>query len=340
MSSKPLKEVSLGPVEIPALSRPVLIADIGATNARFAMVKGAGEIVNIVYLATSDFETVDDAIEQYLKDSGSIGSRPNQAVLAVPGPVSDDLIKLTNNKWLFSKTALKKQFGWDHINIINDFTAMSFALPNLNETDLELIGGKPKPIGKETLGVLGPGSGLGVGGLMHDGHGEWVDFAFSEGGHITMAATTEEEEDMLHYLRKEFTHASAEECLSGPGLVNLYTYFATRNGGTAENLEPEEISVRALGNQCPHCRAATKMFSELLGTMASTVALMLGATGGIYIAGGIVKRMEKAFDKNAFRKRFERNVKMKDFLIDIPTYMITSRHSAFLGLRHVALQGV
>jgi len=320
----------------PKLNELTLIADIGATNARFAIMKANGEFADILYLPCKDYPNFIDAATEYI---ASCRIKPNNAVIAVACPVLSDEVNITNNHWKFSIQHSRAELGLNNLKVVNDFTAMAYAMPNLGPDDAKHIGGRKKQHDESMpIGVIGPGSGLGVGGLMPSANGEWTPI-ITEGGHVTLAATTEEEERIIHLMREKYGHVTAERLISGPGLVNLYHAHCTFDDVTPKDLEPMDVSDLSMKRQDKQCIKATKTFSELLGTVAGNLALTMGAHGGVYLAGGIIKKMENAFDEKAFRNRFEAKNPQEDFMKPIPTYVIISRHIAFLGLRHIAQQG-
>jgi glucokinase len=182
------------------------------------------------------------------------------------------------------------------------------------------------------VGIIGPGSGLGVSGLVPAPSGtEWVPLP-SEGGHVTMAPITARESAVLDHMRRRYDHASAERALSGPGLVNLYATLAEIDGVPAKPFTPPQVTDPAIGAAEPLCREAVEMFCAMLGTVAGNLALTLGARSGVYIAGGIVPKLGAVFDSSLFRERFEAKGRFRHYLAGIPTYVITHPVPAFIGL--------
>jgi glucokinase len=304
-----------------------LVGDIGATNARFALVDGKGEVVRTRVLACSDYPRLEDAIDDYLRTEG-VG-RPRAAALAVASPVTGDHIAFTNNPWQFSIADLRQSLALERLEVVNDFTANALAVTRLSPRDRRQVGGG-SPIAASPIGVLGPGSGLGVSGLVPAG-GTWIPLA-GEGGHATMPASSDREGAVLRLMRHRFDHVSAERVLSGPGLVNLYAALAELDGVPAAGYTPAQITDPAVGASDRRCREATEMFSAMLGTVAGNLALTLGARGGVYIAGGIVPKLGPVFDMSPFRARFEAKGRFRDYLAAIPTYVVTNPVPAFLGL--------
>jgi len=308
-----------------------ILGDVGGTNARFAVYGGDRHVSRVRILPVDDYATLREAIEAYLAAEG-IGKPLRAAALAVASPVTGDAVKLTNHPWSFSISELQRDLAIERLEVINDFVANALAIPHLRaEESLAIGGGKAVP--DSPIAVLGPGTGLGVSGLIPT-QGGWTALA-GEGGHATMAAGTDEEADVLARLRRRYGHVSAERVLSGPGLVNLYQALAEIAGVAVESYTPAQISDRAISDEEPLCRAALEMFCAMLGEMAGNLALTLGARGGVYVAGGIVPRLGARFAESRFRERFESKGRFQIYLCAIPTLVITATEPAFLGLADV-----
>jgi glucokinase len=305
-----------------------LIGDIGATNARFALVDGDGRIARTRVLACDDYATIENALAAYFGED-RLEPAPREAALAVASPVTGDAITLTNHPWSFTVSGLRRHFALDRLLVINDFTANALAMPHIPASERLAVGGGA-PVVDTPLGVLGPGSGLGVSGLVPT-PGGWAALR-SEGGHATMAPADERESVVLDRMRRRFDHVSAERVLSGPGLVNLYNILAEIEGVPAAPFTPAQIADRHIGESDPLAREALAMFCAMLGTAAGNLALILGARGGIYIAGGIVPRLGASFAESNFRRRFEAKGRFQPYLAAIPTYVVTHPIPAFLGL--------
>jgi glucokinase len=254
--------------------------------------------------------------------------RPRRGAIAIASPVVDDEVRMTNHPWVFSISGLRERLGFHRLAVINDFTAQALALPHLKEGDKAAIGGGAAQPGFP-IGVLGPGSGLGVSGLIPAGK-KWMPLA-GEGGHATMAPYTDREGAALRALRHHLDHVSAERVLSGPGLVNLYNALAELDGVPARQYTAAQITDEATGNDDALCRETTEMFCAMLGTVAGNLALTLGAKGGVYIGGGIVPRLGERFATSQFRERFMAKGRFRDYLAAIPTYVVTHPLPAFLG---------
>lgn len=303
-----------------------LIGDIGATNARFALVGPGGRAARARVFAGEDFPTLEEAIRAYLAAEGVTA---DAAALAVAAPVTGDAISLTNHPWSFSVAALKEHLGLGRLIVVNDFSANALAVPHLGAAERMPVGGGSAAPGAP-VAVLGPGTGLGVSGLLPAGK-RWIALS-GEGGHATLAPSDARESEVLARMRRRFGHVSAERALSGPGLVNLYQTLAEIEGVPAMPYSPAQITDRQIGETEPLCREAVDLFCALLGTEASNLALTLGARGGVFIAGGIVPRLGTRFAQSRFRARFEDKGRFASYVAAIPTYVMTAPIPAFLGL--------
>ena len=309
-----------------------LVGDVGATNARFALIGRNGAVEAVRVLACADYASLQDAIAAYFSDNPQArGSRVRlrAAALAVAGPVGGDRVSLTNHPWSFSIRELRRHLGVGRLLVVNDFTAVAAAAPHLKPEDLTAVGGGTAEPGAP-IGVLGPGSGLGVGGLVRAGD-RWVAVS-GEGGHVTMAPATARESAVLDHMRQRFDHVSAERLLSGPGLVNLYNTLAEIDGVPAVAYTAAQITDPGIGESDPRCRETVGMFCAMLGVAAGNLALTLGARGGVYIAGGIVPKLGGVFAASGFRERFEDKGRLRPYLESIPTCVIDHPLPAFVGL--------
>ncbi len=308
---------------------PALIADIGGTHVRFALVTPGQAPAETVVMRCSDYVGPAEAAKAYLR-AVAPGVVPLRAAFAVASPVAGDRVELTNSPWSFSIAATGAALGLERFAVVNDFAAVALSTPYLGPDDLVGIGGGGAVAGAP-VAALGPGTGLGVSALVRGEDGRWVALA-TEGGHVTMAAFDAREAELLAWLRHRFGHVSAERVLSGPGLVSLYEAVAARNGRQPVYNTPDAISQRALDDTCAVCRETLDSFFAMLGTVAGNLALTLGARGGIYLAGGILPRMADAFAASGFRVRFEAKGRFQPYVASIPTWLVVHPQPAFAGL--------
>ncbi len=306
---------------------PDLVADIGGTNARFSLIDANRQPYAEKALPCAAFSGLTAAVQAYLAAVG--GPRPTQAAFAVATPISGDWIQFTNSDWSFSTEAVGRELDLERLLILNDFTALALALPLLTPDERRPVGGGTA-VEDAPIGLLGPGTGLGVSGLVWSGQ-DWIPLQ-SEGGHVTFSPVDQREWAVAQVLQRRFGHPSPERLLSGPGLVNLYQALAEVEGWSAAVLEPAEITDRALAGTCPHCRDVLEIFCGALGTAAGNLAITLGAQGGVYIGGGIVPRLGDFFDRSSFRARFEAKGRFSSYLAAVPTWVITAANPALRGV--------
>ena len=307
------------------------MADIGATTTRCALLDDKGQELAPEIFENADFTGLVGVLRVYL-DHRRASDRPTRAALAVAAPITGDEVQMVNIGWRFSQSQLKQELGFKRLQVMNDFAAIAWALPQLTPADVTQIGGG-EGVPRMTLAALGPGSGLGVSALVPTSDG-WTAMT-GEGGHVTMPATTREEQDVIAMLRDRFDgHCSAERVLSGPGLVNLYVTLAGLAGRGTPTVNPEDVTHLAKQGE-PLARKTLAMFFSMLGTVAANLAVTTGARGGVYIAGGIVPRIVDALRKSEFRQSFEAKGRYRTYLAAIPTLVITAPLPAFRGLRYL-----
>lgn len=297
---------------------PRLVGDIGGTHARLGIVAQAGAgVEHLAELACAEHATLEAAIASYL--TAQPKPRPAAAAIAVAAAITGDRVAMTNRGWTFSIESLRRSLAVDRLLVLNDFAALALSLPTLARSELRAIGGGVA-VGGDPVALLGPGTGLGVAGLVRLGE---VPLALaSEGGHATLAAEDDDEARAVAYLRREFGHAAAERALSGRGLVNLYRHVCERAGHVAVNLSPADVTGAALSRADADCVEAVELFFALLGGYAGNLALTLGARGGVYIGGGIVGRLGDWIDRSRFRSRFEAKGRYAGYLSAIPVWLI------------------
>jgi glucokinase len=316
------------------MAASILLADIGGTNVRFALAEAGGRPQSVEKLQTSSFTDFPSAIRHYLSAHGS--PKLDAAAVCAAGPVIDDAVRMTNCPWLVTLGDIQAASNVKRGFLLNDFEAVSMSLPALNDGDLKKIG-RGAGIAGLPFAVLGPGTGLGVGGLVKDRHQGHVAIA-SEGGHADLAPSNAREVALLGHLISRYGHVSAERVLSGPGLCVLFEAIAAVDGKTGQAPLPQEIAARAGAGTCPISREAVTLFSGWLGAFAGDLALTFGARGGVYIAGGIVREWGNLFDMRLFRERFEAKGRFQGYLSVIPTFLVTAHHVALIGLSQLVAE--
>jgi glucokinase len=309
---------------------PRLLADIGATHARFALQTAPGTYRSVQVLKCDDFDGIVALLRFYLAEHLDV--RLNHAALALANPVDGDYVRMTNRPWAFSTDEVRRELGLATLLIVNDFTALAMAIPGLKPEDLMQVGpGKPVP--GAVLGLLGPGTGLGVSGGIPTVDG-FVTLG-SEGGHVNFAPSDEREFAILQTAWREWTHVSNERLISGPGMEIIHRALAERNGMECPARDSAAIIAAAMDDHDPLCLEVLECFCGMLGGAAANLAVTLGAFGGIFIGGGIVPRLGEWFKSSPFRARFEAKGRFSGYIADIPTYVISTPHVAFDGVANI-----
>lgn len=305
-----------------------IIADIGATNARFAMIEN-GAVAHIDVLPCADYPSLAEAAAVYIK---KIGVKPKIGSFAVATPLDgSDNVSMTNHVWQFSIEATRKAIGLDSLKIMNDFTAIAYAMPFLTANDYYQVG-VGKTVKNMPIGIIGPGTGLGVAAIVF-ADGKPVPVT-TEGGHVTMPAQNAREFAIFEQLKiMKYHHISAERVVSGKGLLNLYNAICALDGLIKPEKTPAEITQAALKKECAVCEETLDLFCHFLGVAAGNLALSLGAAGGIYIAGGIVPQLGDYFKNSRFRDSFLAKGRFKDYLSRIPTFVVTHPYPGLEGLK-------
>lgn len=316
-----------------------LVADIGGTNARFALTpirhfEGANsleltesDLVAPAALNGAQYETIGAAVEAYLAGPAKHYARPEHSVMAIACPTDQDQITMTNHFWSFKVSELKAALGLQSLKFINDYNAMANAIPQLDENGLIKVGRGEADVGKP-IAVTGPGTGLGLAALAFSDFGPVT--IETEGGHAAYAPTTKTEIAILEFLLTKYGRVSNERLISGMGLENIYQAL-TAIVGNEKTLTAAEISTAALSKSDPICEQALAQFCAGIGSYAGDVALSLGAKGGLYISGGIIPRFIDYFQQSEFRSRFEDKARLSGFVETIPTYVVVAKQPGLLG---------
>ncbi|MBU6155915.1 MAG: glucokinase [Alphaproteobacteria bacterium] len=307
-----------------------VLADIGGTNIRFALLSPDGQVSARESWLTSLYTDFPDALGAYLDHVGR-RDLPQAIAACAAGPLIDGRIDLTNGSWTLTRDILREACSATRTILVNDFTAVARAIPTLGPADCEQIGGTHAEEGATRL-ALGPGTGLGVACAIPDGKGGWIANP-GEGGHADLACNNDRELAIMFQLMRQFGHVGVERVLSGPGLENLYLAIAALDGKTfREKPMAADIARAARSPGDPVAAEAVSVFTGMLGSTAGSLALTLGARGGVYIAGGIIRQWGPLFDRKLFRHRFEAKGRMRSYLAPIPCHLVTAEDLAFRGL--------
>ncbi len=310
-----------------------LVADIGGTHARFALVSGNDARImgrRPAYRAETVYECrglrgVHELLDQFRERAG--GALPKSACIAVAGPINGDVVNLTNLDWHFSIDALRDQYGFDRLEVVNDLQATASALPDLLEADLMLVkAGEAHEFGPRA--VVGVGTGLGVSAAVHDGD-RWVTVA-SEGGHVAIGPADDYEARLLAAIGNSGA-VSAETVLSGAGLARLYEAVAGLGGGAGRTVAPEYVTAAATADSDPVAAETVRVFTRFLGRFAGNTGLSFCATGGIYLSGQLLRAMAPTLASRHFNERFATGGPMEELLADIPVHLITASQPGLIG---------
>ncbi len=307
---------------------PRLVADVGGTNARMALETAPGIIEHVEVLPCRDYATIEEAVRTYLSRVGNPVIR--FASIAIANPIVGDWVQMTNHHWAFSIETTRQALGLEILLLLNDFTAQALAVSTMSKQDLLKIGGG-QAVEKMPKAVIGPGTGLGVSGLIPAANGSYTALA-GEGGHASFSPFDDTEIMIWQYAKKKYGHVSAERFLSGAGLVLIHEALADRAGvAVPAGLTAADISTQALSGASPLCRQTLDIFSAMLGTVSSNLALTLGARGGVYLCGGIIPRMIDYFQQSPFRSRFESKGRFEAYLAAIPVYVVLAEFPGISG---------
>lgn len=309
-----------------------LLADIGGTNARFAMLSPTGQVEKITIYPVREIATLAKALQRYVNEV--VGERPlGGMALAVAGPVRGHRVQLTNSDWVCDRdeVAALIRAPQERVFIVNDFEAIALAIQTLSDDALHVIQkGAPDPQGPRV--VMGPGTGLGICGLDVLPNGR-VAARPTEAGHIAYAPANAREADLVDILSQMLgVMVTAEHLISGPGLVNLYKAVSARAGSVIDDTMTPAGVVTAAGHGDNICKMVVDDFSAMFGSYASTIALTRNATGGLYLCGGVLGKLDGLFNAKRFLKRMNTNPAMSHLLMQMPVYVVTEDIPAFAGL--------
>jgi glucokinase len=321
------------------VSDPVLVADVGGTNVRFAL----SEKDDPLSVASGDVSAFEAAALDSLVDGATqyldrLDKRPRAAVLACAGPVRNQQVRLTNSPWVISAGEVRERLGLDWVHLVNDFAAMSAALPVLPRAYLGSLGKPEVPVidlrRPAVFAVIGPGTGLGVSALLvREGKMHIIE---TEGGHTGFAPETREEIGVCSLLMRRFGRVSNERLLSGPGLLNLYTCLCEIDGVAVELATPEQVTDAADAASSVQAREAVEMFCSILGSVAGDVVMTCGAWQGIFLAGGVITELLPWLERGDFRERFEQKGRLSATMEPVPTVAVTHELAGLVGAAAIA----
>ena len=317
----------------------ILLADIGATNLRFALCESSAVPLrdgSIRRYRAAEHSSLGEAAARYLRE---IGAQPREAVFAIAGRVDGGEVKITNLPWTVSAAEVAAALGLESVRLVNDFAAQSRSLPLLQADDLEVLGTPPAPAldggADRCVAVVGPGTGLGAGALLlRDGRALVLE---TEGGHLGFAPDTDEEDAVLDCLRREFGRVSNERLICGSGLVNLYGALCHIRGAARIATTPEQVMQNALDGSEATAVRAVDLFAELLGAVAGDLVLACGAWDGVFLGGGLLEPLLPVLRRGGFRTRFEAKGRLSATMARTPTIAMRHPHTGLLGAAGIAL---
>lgn len=312
-----------------------LIADLGGTNARFALSPiGQYEAQEIQVLPCNDYDNLFDALDVYIKRSSAEMEKISAVVLAIAGPVNQPIIRFSNNHWVFSHQQVEEYFGEDKkVALINDFDANGHCLERLTDNDLVQIAGDKPAQHDAPAWVIGAGTGLGVACVIPQEKGANLLLP-GEGGHVDLPSATEQEDYILNYLRERHHRVSAERVLSGMGIENIYAALAHKQGLEKKLTAPEIGEAFKQGDDL--AIACMQQFFIYLGRVIGNLVLNVETRGGVYIAGGIVPRYQQELIASGFREALEDKGRMRSLVSAIPVYIVTAKHPGLMGCANYA----
>lgn len=311
---------------------PILIGDIGGTNARFSILLDAdAEPKPFPNVRTADYPTIDDAIQKVVLDMSSV--QPRSAILAIAGPIDGDEIDLTNCDWVVRPKGMIADLGFEDVLVVNDFEAQALAIAAMPDEYRETLGANNEPHMASRV-VLGPGTGLGVAGLVYARH-MWFPVP-GEGGHVDVGPRSERDFEIFPHLKRIEGRVSAEEILSGRGVVNIYQAVCAADGVQPAFSDPADVTAHGLNGANSQAVETLSLFATYLGRVAGDMALIFMARGGVYLAGGISQKIIPALKGPEFRAAFEDKAPHTELMGTIPTFVVTHPQAALAGLASFA----
>jgi len=305
----------------------ILVGDVGGTNTRFALAEPQGG--DWRFTRQQQQATNPRVLEDLARYLATASLPPLEAAaFCGAGPVLEDgSIQLTNAELRLDPAELARSAGLTRVVLVNDFAAVAHAIPRLPAGAFAACGGGPgRPLSPRV--VLGPGTGLGI-AIFAPGRDEWVVIP-GDGGHADLAPVDDEELAAWHALRERHGRVSAETVLCGPGLERLHAALTP-----GESRRASEIAEAAWSGDGPAARAVA-LFTRWLGRVAGNLALTAGATGGVYLAGGVIPAWGEHFDARAFRAAFEDKPPYTDWLRAVPTSIVRHPQPGLYGLATLA----
>lgn len=314
----------------------LLAGDLGATKTLLGLFSPATnrpEEVEVREFTTRDFGGFDEILDAFLRARRPSAPPIRAASFGVAGPIVEQVARLTNVPWLIDAAAIRRQFGFRRVTLLNDLEAMAYSVRVLRPDELTVLQ-KGRPVPTANAALIAAGTGLGE-ALLHNVDGRLVPSP-TEGGHADFAARTTDEIALLQHLLARGGRVDYERVLSGPGLVNIHR-FTHPDGCAACDVEadpahaPACISQSALELRCPGCVRALDIFVSAYGAEAGNLALRSMAAAGVFLGGGIAPKILPALLAGRFVEAFSAKAPMSDFLAQVPVSVILNQRAGLLG---------
>lgn len=307
---------------------PILIGDIGGTNARFSLLNDAqAEARPFAIVQTARYPNIDDAIRDAVLEKAL--ARPRSTILAIAGPINGDEIPLTNCPWVVRPKRMLAELGFEDVVVVNDFEAQALAVASLGDEHQIQIGRGEELPGHSKV-VLGPGTGLGVAGLVH-ALNAWIPVP-GEGGHVDLGPRSDRDLEIFPFIERIEGRVSAEQILCGRGLAGLYHAICKADGIAPKYTDPADVSIKGLSGEDKQAEETLSLFATYLGRIAGDMACTFMARGGVYLAGGIPQKILPALQRPEFRAAFEDKAPHNALMSTIPTFVVTHPLAALAGL--------
>jgi glucokinase len=330
----------------------ILTGDAGGTRTRLALYKhpewksnGAHEPLAHAVVPSDCAATLEDIVRGFL-ERNEVAERVDAACIGVPGPVVRGSVRATNLPWFIEEKSFGEKLGIPKVRLVNDHAATAAALPLLGPEDLITLHPGREDRERRVFAVLAPGTGLGQAYSVLGPDGRYHPLP-SEGGHVEFAPKDDLEVELLNYLREKLRkRVSVERVLSGPGIMNIYSFLRDRSYYD----EPDElrqelaiastpaavVSANGLSGSYPICVKALDVFAQLLGSQAGDMVLVYLSTGGVFLGGGIPPKLAGKLQEGATAEAYLRKGRLSALVEMTPLYIITYEHAPLLGAAAIA----
>jgi glucokinase len=322
----------------------ILGGDIGGTKTVLAVYNEADEGPRLVREETfpsKAYATFAEALRAFLGDEPAA---LRAACFGVAGPVMEGKVKATNLPWELDEEDLASATGAARVKLLNDLEAMAFGALHLRPDELCVLNPQAAPRRKGNIAVIAAGTGLGEAILYWDG--ERYHPLATEGGHTDFAPQTDQEIELLRYLRHKYDgHVSYERILSGPGLYDLFCFLRDTGGTVTPALQAQldangdrsaAVGGAGLAGGDPLAVAALDLFLAIYGAEAGNLALKCLAVGGVFVGGGIGPKLLPAMRRGAFLRAFCDKGRFGDLLATLPVDVALNPRTPLIGAAHYA----